>query len=131
MKSVNKNQMKQLAHQFNLMNTVGGGVSKTSVEVLDFEDKTELKIFAPGVNPEAFKIFINNNQLMVFSIISENEASIQSFIAPLFSRSWVLPPYVDDEQIEALQEGNVLKIVLPFKNSSKQNIRKIDIRNNF
>lgn len=131
MKAEDRNIIKRLVHQFDLMNTINGGISKTSVQVLKSESKTELKIAAPGVSPDAFNIFVNNNKLMVFSILKENQNEEALVTVPLFSKTWTLPPYIDDEQIEAFHENDTLKIVLPYKNDSRYNFRKIDIKYSF
>ena len=132
MESMNKNLLKQLAHQFDLMNTINGGVSMTLVNVLDLDNKTEIKISAPGVRVESFNLYLNNNQLMVFSVIPQDvQENYLPVAIPMFSRTFNLPPYVDDQNIEAIYEDDVLRIVLPFKNDSRQNIRKIDIKYDF
>jgi HSP20 family protein len=132
MESINKNLMKQLAHQFDLMNTINGGVSMTLVNIKDQEDKREIKISAPGVRVESFNLYLNNNQLMVFSVLpQEVQENYLPVAIPMFSRTFTLPPYVDDENIEAIYEDEVLRIILPFKNDSKPHIRKIDIKYDF
>jgi HSP20 family protein len=132
MESINRNLLKQLAHQFDLMNTINGGVSMTLVNVEDFENKTEIKISAPGVRIESFNLYLNNNQLMIFSVLPQDvQENYLPVAIPMFSRTFTLPTYVDEEKIEAIYEEDVLRIVLPFKAGLKDKIRKINIKYNF
>jgi HSP20 family protein len=131
MESINKKLLKQLAHQFDLMNTINGGVSMTLVNVEDFENKTEIKISAPGVRVESFNLYLNNNQLMIFSVLPQDvQENYLPVAIPMFSRTFNLPNYIDEEKIEAIYEEEVLRIVLPYKSGLKENIRKINIRQN-
>jgi HSP20 family protein len=132
MESINKNLLKQLAHQFDLMNTINGGVSMTLVNVEDFESKTEIKISAPSVRVESFNLYLNNNKLMIFSVLPQDvQENYLPVAIPMFSRTFTLPAYVDEEKIEAIYEEDVLRIVLPYKAGLKENIRKINIKHNF
>src|SRR4051812_3247467 len=116
MNSINKNLLKKLAHQFDLMNTINGGISMTSVDVEDFDNKTEIKISAPGVRVESFNLYLNNNQLMIFSVLPQDvQENYLPVAIPMFSRTFTVPNYVDEEKIEAIYEEEVLRIVLPYK----------------
>lgn len=110
--------LRDIAHQLDLFNTIGGGVSKTYVDIKKKKKSAVISFWAAGVTPESFKIVLHNNQLTVFSVLQSQENP--QLFAPLFNRTFLLPPQVDLSNIEAIFHGGSLKIKLPYYDSTNR-----------
>ncbi len=126
---------KELLHgllkQGDVLNTINGGGAMTYVEEQVYDDHFVLTFWAPTVPAEAFHVVLNNDTLVVFSLLPSadqmpDEAS-GAFNIPMFFRKFTLPPYADEENIEAVHEDNRLSIIIPYKNGGVP-VRKINIR---
>ena len=95
-----KEFLKNIAQQIDLLNTLGGGVSETYVDVKKYKKGAVINVWAASVDPEAFKVVLNNNQLSVFSVLQSKENPAMA--APLFNRTFMLPPQVDLGRVEAV-----------------------------
>lgn len=125
----NKELLRGLLRQGDLINTINGGVSMTRVVKEQYDDEFVITLSAPGLSAEAFNVVLNENQLIVFSVLPDSgiDQDNQLFNIPLFYRSFELPAYIDVDNIEALHDDNALRVELPFKKND-MNFRKIDIR---
>ncbi|OKL40893.1 Hsp20/alpha crystallin family protein [Pontibacter flavimaris] len=120
-----KEFLKNIAHQIDLLNTIGGGVSETYVHIEKYKKGAVINVWAAGVSPESFKVVLHNNQLTLFSILHDQENP--EMAAPLFNRTFVLPPQVDLGRIEAVHEDGQLQVRLPyFEGTNKP--REIEIK---
>lgn len=120
-----KQLLKNIAQQIDLLNTLGGGVSETYVDIKKFKKGAVIKVHAAGVDPEAFKVVLHNNQLTVFSVLQSKENP--EMAAPLFNRIFMLPPQVDLGRVEAVYQDGQLMVKLPFYESTGQP-REIEIK---
>ncbi len=130
-----KNVLKDFVHQFEKMNTVGGGVALTTVDIDKKPDHLAINISTPTIGSEAFNIFIRGNQLVVYSVLSkvdllEDEAKKSArHTVPLFNRVFEIPPMVDRAQIDAVYDHGVLKVLLPYSEDGEiMKLKKINIR---
>lgn len=125
----NKKLLQSLLKQGDLLNTINGGVSMTRVLKEQHDDNFTIVLSAPSIPAEAYNVILNNNQLMIFSVLPDSTIGEdnQMFNVPLFYKSFDLPSYIDTENIEALHDGDELKVVLPFKEAARHK-RKIDIK---
>jgi HSP20 family protein len=125
----NKELLRGLLRQGDLINTINGGVSMTRVVKKQYDDEFLVSLSAPGLSAEAFNVVLNDNQLIVFSVLPDSgiEQEDQLFNIPLFYRSFDLPKYIDIDKIEAYHDDRELRVVLPFKENAA-NMRKIDIK---
>jgi HSP20 family protein len=120
-----KEFLKNIAHQIDLLNTIGGGVSETYVQIEKYKKGAVINVWAAGVSPDSFKVVLHNNQLTLFSILHDQENP--EMAAPLFNRTFVLPPQVDLGRIEAVHEDGQLQVRLPyFEGTNKP--REIEIK---
>ena len=107
-----KEFLKNIAQQIDLLNTLGGGVSETYVDIKKYKKGAVINVWAASVDPEAFKVVLNNNQLSVFSVLQSKENPAMA--APLFNRTFMLPPQVDLGRVEAMYQEGQLKVKLPY-----------------
>ncbi|PKV67304.1 Hsp20/alpha crystallin family protein [Pontibacter ramchanderi] len=120
-----KEFLKTIAHQIDLLNTVGGGVSETYVEVKKKRKSAIINVWAAGVNPESFKVVLHQNQLTIFSVLQSQEDP--QMAVPMFNRIFKLPPQIDLGRIEAIYKDGELRVKLPYHDAALYP-RQIDIR---
>ncbi len=132
-----KNVLKDFVHQLDAMNTISGGVTATTVKVDKNKDNVTIKISAPSMGSESFNIFLQNNQLVVYSVLNDGEVmfdenqakSAARHMVPVFNQVFEIPPTVDRDQIDAIYEQGILKVIMPFSGDpGKMDIKRIDIR---
>ncbi|WP_299706521.1 Hsp20/alpha crystallin family protein [uncultured Pontibacter sp.] len=121
----NKEFLRSIAHQIDLLNTLGGGVSETYTEIKKKKKGAVIRVWAAGVSPEAFRVVLHQNQITVFSVL-QNEENPEMAI-PMFTRIFMLPPQVDLSRIEAVYKNGELRVKLPYHDSAL-NPHQIDIK---
>ncbi|CAN5901737.1 hypothetical protein BH24BAC1_BH24BAC1_23210 [soil metagenome] len=107
-----KNILRNLANQIDLINTINGGVAETMVRVDKRKRGAIIRVSAPSVQPEAFQVVLHNNILIVFSTLKREDNP--ELVAPLFHQTYLLPPQVNLSGIEAVHENNELQVRLPY-----------------
>lgn len=117
-----KNLLKNIAHQIDMLNTLGGGICQTNVQIDKREKGAIIKVSAPSVPAEAFKIMLNQNKLTVFATLPQTSES--GLIAPLFHQEFILPAHVALDRVKAVYKGSEIQVRLPFFESYT---RQIDI----
>ncbi|QFG52914.1 Hsp20/alpha crystallin family protein [Chryseobacterium sp.] len=107
-----------------------------SVNVLEQKDAFEIHVAAPGIKKENFMIDLERNVLTVSSETREEHSekdesgsfTRREFNYSSFSRSFTLPDNVAPENIEAAYEDGILKITVPKKDVTMENIKSIEIK---
>lgn len=107
-----------------------------SVNVLEQKDAFEIHVAAPGIKKENFKIDLERNVLTVSSETREEHSekdesgsfTRREFNYSSFSRSFTLPENAAAEKIEAAYEDGILKITVPKKDVTMENIKSIEIK---
>lgn len=120
-----KEFLRTIAHHIDLLNTVGGGVSETYVEVKKKNKSAVISAWAAGVNPESFRVVLHQNQLTIFSALQHDTET--QLAVPLFNRTFMLPPQIDLSRIEAVYKNGELRVKLPYHDAALKP-RQIDIR---
>ncbi|MDF9795880.1 HSP20 family protein [Catalinimonas alkaloidigena] len=130
-----KNVLKDFVHQFDAMNTIGGGSTAASVNIDRQKDHFTIVIHAPSVSSDAFNIFLRGNQLVVYAVLKGSELfedDIQKaarYTVPVFNQTFEIPPFVDKEQIDAIFDKGLLKVHMPYNGEQDtMKVKKIDIR---
>lgn len=120
-----KNILKGLGLQTDLLNTLGGGVSMAQVAIKNKKDRLEVRVFVPGLGPEAMQVVLDQNRLILLGVLPA--AQNQELQAPLFHQVIEVPFQVDAAGIQARFEDRILKVVLPFAEGRRQGPRAIEI----
>ncbi|RDC65786.1 hypothetical protein AHMF7616_04416 [Adhaeribacter pallidiroseus] len=120
----NKEFLQQIAHQIDVLNTLGGGISLPQVKIDKQEKGAIIRVSIPAVSPEAYHIALDQNQLTIIAAHRFEEDS--NSLIPLFSQQFTLPPQVDLSRIDAVYEVQELQVRLPY-HTSVYKTRNIDI----
>ncbi|MBU4537653.1 MAG: Hsp20/alpha crystallin family protein [Weeksellaceae bacterium] len=107
-----------------------------SVNVKELDSGFEIHVAAPGIKKEDFKINLERDVLTISSEKqTENEEKDENgaftrreFNYSSFSRSFTLPEAADPEKIEAAYEDGILKITVPKKEVTMQNMKTIEVK---
>ena len=117
--------------QIDLLNTLYGGSSMTTMDVQREDDRLVITLSAPGVEANAFNVLIEGNKLVLYTLlVQDNDTVGQRLAVPMFLRVLDIPTFVDAEQIEAVHEHGRVMVSLPIKNEEYLN-RHIDIEGLF
>lgn len=125
-----ENALKGMGGQIDLLNTLYGGSSMTRMETVQDDNHVVITLSAPGVSPEAFNVLIDGTKLVLYTLLQHRqEGEAQALAVPMFLRVIDIPPFVDAEHIEAIQEHGQVRILLPYRNDEP--MRNQSIKNWF
>lgn len=127
----NKKLLRSLLKQADGMNTVGGGVSAPVIRSTKSGDNIVLTLNVAGVSPEAYQVFVKNNELILLvhnSYTNESATWKNDSSVPRFIHKITIPDSVDTENIEALYEAGSLSVILPAKRLLPNKIRQIHVK---
>lgn len=122
--------------QVDLLNTLYGGSSQTTMKVERENERLIIRLSAPGVSANAFNVLIEGNKLVLYTLLVSNSArkdedsSTQRLAVPMFLRVLDIPSFVDADHIEAVHEHGQVLVTLPFKDEEHLH-RRIDIKDLF
>lgn len=108
------------------------GSSLPSVNLKETDKKIEVELAAPGLKKEDFKVQIDNN---ILSISSEKEEEKEEskkkgnyyrkeFNYQSFCRTFSLPDYADENNINANYKDGILHVEIAKKEGSQKKIAK-------
>ena len=127
MKFISPKFIRTIAPQLDLLNTIGGGVAQPQIRIDQRPKGVVVRVAMPTVSADSFRVVLNNQQLTVFSEYRHEPDDQLS--APLFVQTLNLPTNLDLARIDAVHEGQELRVRIPFLNPTDQQ-REIDIRQN-
>ena len=125
MKLISSKFIHNIAPQLDLLNTIGGGVAQPQIRVDQRPKGVILRVAMPTVAADRFRVVLNNQKLTVFGEYRHEPDDQLS--APLFVQTLDLPNNLDLTHIDAVHEGQELRVRIPFSNTNDQQ-REIDIR---
>ena len=125
MKLISSKFIHNIAPQLDLLNTIGGGVAQPQIRVDQRKTGVTLRVAMPTVAADRFRVVLNNQKLTVFGEYRHEPDDQLS--APLFVQTLDLPNNLDLTRIDAVHEGQELRVRIPFSNTNDQQ-REIDIR---
>lgn len=127
----NKEVLKSLLRQREILNTINGGCVMTKVDSKEENGNLVVKIYTPTVQAEAYTIILNQNILVVFSVLTlgTSESITEELVnVPMFTRRFPLPKNVDEENIEAIHEDGELRVIIPLQQWRPSPARRIKIK---
>ena len=127
MKFISQEFIRSIAPQLDLLNTIGGGVAQPQFRIDQRPKGVMVRIAMPTVSADSFRVVLNQQKLTVFG--EYRHAPDDQMAAPLFVQTLDLPTNLDLARIDAIHEGQELRVRIPFLRSSEQQ-REIDIRHN-
>jgi HSP20 family protein len=123
----NKKALISLLKHGDVLNTLNGGHVQPRVSVKQHQKEFIIKLEAPGISMDYFDLTLDFHRLNISIHIPHNYPGAAVY-HPLFARSFNLPGYVDVDQIVAHYEPGRLQVILPFKEISDDQRRRINIR---
>ena len=127
MKLISPKFIRSIAPQLDLLNTIGGGVAQPVLRVDQHPKGVILRVAMPTVPAESFRVVLNQQRLTVLG--EYRHEPTDELAAPLFVQTLDLPANLDLTRIDAVHEGEELRVRIPFLNPTDQQ-REIDIRSN-
>jgi len=119
---MNKDLVKNLARSADFINTVNGGSIYPTFKTSKEEDHYRVVVSVPTVNPEAIKVEVSRNNLMVFQQMEVNEVQLPNLLGLMkISEDVIL------DEISAEYEDDLLVIILPFSEMSGGFRKEINI----
>lgn len=110
----NKELLRNLLKQADIMNTIGGGRIDPTVSIKTNDERVVISITAPTIPLEAYNIILDGNHLTVVYTLKIKGAEDEAL--PMFSRAFEVPSVVNTNKIEGVYKGSTLTLTLPFKN---------------
>ena len=108
----NKEFLRNAANYIDVMNTLGGGIVQTNVAYEQRKKGAIIRIQAPTITEEAYRVHILNNQLTVSALMPQKEST--NWVAPIFHQEFALPLNVALDRIKVVYKNGELQIRLPF-----------------
>ena len=130
-----ENVFKGTGGQIDLLNTLYGGSSQTTMHVEREEGQLVITLSAPGVKANSFNVLVEGSKLIIYTLLvstSEHQegAVSQRLAVPMFLRVLDIPSFVDADLIEAAHQHGQVTVMLPFKDEEHLH-RRIDIKDLF
>ncbi|GAB2606050.1 Hsp20/alpha crystallin family protein [Spirosoma areae] len=121
--------------QIDLLNTLYGGSSQTTMNVEREDERLVITLSAPGVKANSFNVLVEGNKLVLYTLLvstseRQEDGVSQRLAVPMFLRVLDIPSFVDADHIEAIHEQGQVRVMLPFKDEEHLH-RRIDIKNLF
>ena len=108
----NKEFLRNAANYIDVMNTLGGGIIQTNVAFEQRKKGAIIRIQAPSVSEDAYRVHIVNNVLTVSALMPKSEST--NWAAPIFQQDFALPLNVALDRIKVVYKNGELQIRLPF-----------------
>ena len=108
----NKEFLRNAANYIDVMNTLGGGIIETQVAFEKRKKGALIRVKAPGLNYDAFRVNLAQNHLTISAVTSFAEK--ESWVAPIFHQEFVLPPTVALDRMRVVFTNGELQVRLPY-----------------
>lgn len=112
-----------------------GGASYPAVNIIKSNEGFEIDLAAPGIKKSDFKIEYKEGTITISSDFKnekedknpDSNYTRKEFSYNSFSRSFTLPKDIDEEKINAIYEGGILKVKIPISKERIQTPKQIVI----
>ncbi len=130
-----KNVFQGTGGQVDLLNTLYGGSSQTTMHVEREDGQLVITLRAPGVRASSFNVLVEGSKLVIYTLlvgnsVRQDDEETQRLAVPMFLRVLDIPDFIDSNEIEAVHELGRVVITLPFKDEEAMH-RRIDIKDLF
>ncbi len=122
---VEKNLVRNLARTADILNTINGGMSQTTINIHSLENEWLIKVRTPGVELENLRLEVLDNQLYVHQMMEIDQNSPEK--APYVIAMIPLVKQINVEEISATFEEGWTLIRLPFDEMVDGIDRQIEI----
>jgi HSP20 family molecular chaperone IbpA len=122
--------------QIDLLNTLYGGSSQTTMNIEREDERLLVTLLAPGVKTNSFNVLVEGNKLVLYTLLvgsstnQDGDGISQRLAVPMFLRALDIPSFVDADNIEAVHAPGKVTVSLPFKDEEHLH-RHIDIKDLF
>ncbi len=112
------------------MNTVFGGVRQTDFRIENVGDDLLIRVSNPSIKPEAFHFTIQNNQIFINGLYTNDRVDQVSdpLVFPVFSKMVMIPFFVDITKIEGVYEHGEFRIYLPYNRDLPKGPTPINVK---
>lgn len=107
------------------LNTMNGGMSSPTFKLEKLEDQYLLQVKAPGVSPEAMRVEIVEDKLLLYHLIDLGNPDIE--VVPNILKVMPIPELVELNKISAEFEDKRLYISMPFGKKQNGLYRSVNI----
>ena len=126
----NRDLLRELLKQADVMNTVNGGVRQTEYSAMKVGRDILITVSNASISPEAFNFTISKNELLINVMHFEHShTNNQPVMYRLFFKAVVIPYYVDINRIQATFEDGVFKILLPYNDNLPKAPFNVQVKN--
>jgi HSP20 family protein len=126
----NRQILKELLQQGDVMNTVNGGVRETHFRMEKSGKDLIVELANPSIRPESFNISVHGNDLMINVLHAAGGRNTEEGrVYPIFARIIKIPYFVDINGIKAYYEDGLFKVLLPYNPALPENPFRIRIEN--
>jgi HSP20 family protein len=91
-----------------------------------------LQLALPGFSRSDIDVEVNNGRISVRASAQKQQDDYEYSIRDIhfrdYSRAWSLPKHANADAIEAQYEAGILTVKIPFTQSTRETIRKIELR---
>lgn len=113
---------KELLAQYDLLNTIHGGVAQTQIRAWQAEEGYHLVLAAPGIDLNKVRIEVLQQRFVIYLLMDALGGAMQM---PYYLVNLPLLPVVDVERIEARVEDGQIHVFAPFNDWAKGNRKQI------
>lgn len=123
----NRKILRNLLKHGDVLNTLNGGHVQTKLSVKQHRKEFIINVEAPGISLDAFDLIVDFHKLNI-SVHLPHDFPDAAVYHPILARSFNLPGYVDTSQIVAHYQPGHLQVILPFKEVTEDQRRRINIK---
>ncbi len=124
-----KENTRELAITSDLLNTLGGGIAETRLDLFEGENEYTLVFSMPGLKEDNLDLEIYNSVLFInlmIEISEDHEGHSQHL--PYELATFQIPESVKLDEVSASFEDDALEVDLPFNERSEDYHRRVRIR---
>lgn len=117
--------IKNLAQTADIVNTINGGMSQASMMLEKSEHEWTVKVKVPGVDADDMRIEVKDDQMYIFQILGDNNAS--KLKLPYLLTTFKISSRINYDEILAEYENGEIYIHLPIDEMGDNYEREIEI----